>query len=156
MCLCAPCQAVHGMLAYEAKVPNIRTPGKVQTDNTNSKRSGDCRLSTAPHKPAMIAAARAYQRLQHLAPTLTSKTRRFVSSLSYVYLARLEAQSGSTTFVDSSRQLGNMNQFYKAYAVAIASLLTGAAVVHNIYKPDLVSHLNPQFLSAVRVEALLA
>ncbi|DBB14046.1 TPA: hypothetical protein ACH3X3_001010 [Trebouxia sp. C0006] len=30
-----------------------------------------------------------------------------------------------------------MNQFYKAYAVAIASLLTGAAVVHNIYKPDL-------------------
>ncbi len=49
-----------------------------------------------------------------------------------------------------------MNQFYKAYAVAIGSLLTGAAVVHNIYKPDLVSHLNPQFLSAVRVEALLA
>lgn len=29
--------------------------------------------------------------------------------------------------------------YYKAYAVAIASLLTGAAVVHNIYKPDLVS-----------------
>lgn len=26
----------------------------------------------------------------------------------------------------------------KAYAVAITSLLTGAAVVHNIYKPDLV------------------
>ncbi|BDA41624.1 hypothetical protein COCOBI_02-4050 [Coccomyxa sp. Obi] len=25
----------------------------------------------------------------------------------------------------------------KAYAVAITSLLTGAAVVHNIYKPDL-------------------
>ncbi len=49
-----------------------------------------------------------------------------------------------------------MNQFYKAYAVAIGSLLTGAAIVHNIYKPDLVSHLNPQFLSAFRVEALLA
>ncbi len=49
-----------------------------------------------------------------------------------------------------------MNQFYKAYAVAIASLLTGAAVVHNIYKPDLVSHLTPQCLSAFRVEALLA
>lgn len=29
--------------------------------------------------------------------------------------------------------------YYKAYAVAIASLLTGAAVVHNIYKPDLVT-----------------
>lgn len=28
---------------------------------------------------------------------------------------------------------------YKAYAVAIGSLLTGAAVVHNIYKPDLVT-----------------
>lgn len=41
-----------------------------------------------------------------------------------------------------------MNQFYKAYAVAIASLLTGAAVVHNIYKPDLVSHLTSQFFSA--------
>ncbi len=27
----------------------------------------------------------------------------------------------------------------KAYAVAITSLLAGAAVVHNIYKPDLVS-----------------
>ena len=26
----------------------------------------------------------------------------------------------------------------KAYAVAIASLLSGAAVVHNIFKPDLV------------------
>ena len=26
----------------------------------------------------------------------------------------------------------------KGYAVAIASLLSGAAVVHNIYKPDLV------------------
>lgn len=31
--------------------------------------------------------------------------------------------------------------YYKAYAVAIASLLTGAAVVHNIYKPDLVCTL---------------
>ena len=30
--------------------------------------------------------------------------------------------------------------FYKAYAVAIGSLLTGAAVVHNIYKPDLVTY----------------
>jgi len=49
-----------------------------------------------------------------------------------------------------------MNQFYKAYAVAIASLLTGAAVVHNIYKPDLVSHSTPQCLSAFRVEALSA
>ena len=29
--------------------------------------------------------------------------------------------------------------YYKAYAVAFASLLTGAAVVHNIYKPDLVT-----------------
>lgn len=28
--------------------------------------------------------------------------------------------------------------FYKAYAVALGSLLTGAAVVHQIYKPDLV------------------
>ena len=28
--------------------------------------------------------------------------------------------------------------YYKAYAVAIGSLLTGAAVVHQIYKPDLV------------------
>lgn len=27
----------------------------------------------------------------------------------------------------------------KAYAIAIASLLSGAAVVHNISKPDLVS-----------------
>lgn len=26
----------------------------------------------------------------------------------------------------------------KAYAVAIVSVLSGAAVVHNIYKPDLV------------------
>lgn len=26
----------------------------------------------------------------------------------------------------------------KAYAMAIASLLSGAAVVHNIFKPDLV------------------
>ena len=26
----------------------------------------------------------------------------------------------------------------KGYAVAIVSLLSGAAVVHNIYKPDLV------------------
>ena len=26
----------------------------------------------------------------------------------------------------------------KAYAIAIASLLSGAAVVHNIFKPDLV------------------
>ena len=30
--------------------------------------------------------------------------------------------------------------FYKAYVVAIGSLLTGAAVVHNIYKPDLVTY----------------
>ena len=60
------------------------------------------------------------------------------------------------TFVISCRQLGNMNQFYKAYAVAISSLLTGAALVHNVYKPDLVSHIAPHCLSAFRVEALLA
>lgn len=30
------------------------------------------------------------------------------------------------------------NTMYKAYAVAILSMLSGAAVVHNIYKPDLV------------------
>lgn len=30
--------------------------------------------------------------------------------------------------------------FYKAYIVAIGSLLTGAAIVHNIYKPDLVTY----------------
>jgi len=28
--------------------------------------------------------------------------------------------------------------YVKAYAVAVVSLLAGAAVVHNIYKPDLV------------------
>lgn len=49
-----------------------------------------------------------------------------------------------------------MNPFYKAYAVAIASMLTGAAIVHNIYKPDLVSHSTLQCLSAFRVEILLA
>lgn len=36
--------------------------------------------------------------------------------------------------------------FYKAYVVAIGSLLTGAAVVHNVYKPDLVTH-RPLLLS---------
>lgn len=30
--------------------------------------------------------------------------------------------------------------FYTAYFVAIGSLLTGAAIVHNIYKPDLVTY----------------
>ena len=29
-------------------------------------------------------------------------------------------------------------QFAKAYVVCIVSMLAGAAVVHNIYKPDLV------------------
>ena len=38
--------------------------------------------------------------------------------------------------------------YYKAYAVAIASLLTGAAVVHNIYKPDLVT---PNFAAFAKV-----
>ena len=46
--LCASCLAVHGMLACKAKCPNIRTPGQVQTDNTNSNQSDDCRLSTHP------------------------------------------------------------------------------------------------------------
>lgn len=27
--------------------------------------------------------------------------------------------------------------WFKAYSVAMASLLAGAAVVHNVYKPDL-------------------
>ena len=31
----------------------------------------------------------------------------------------------------------------KAYAIAIASLLSGAAVVHNIFKPDLVRAMPP-------------
>jgi Domain of unknown function (DUF4516) len=30
--------------------------------------------------------------------------------------------------------------WWKAYGVAFASLLAGAAVVHNIMKPDLVCH----------------
>lgn len=79
--LCAPCLAVHGMLACKAKFPNIRTPGQVQSDNTNSTQSSDCRLSTAPNKFAMIAAAPAYQRVKHLSPTLTSRMRRFISCL---------------------------------------------------------------------------
>lgn len=29
----------------------------------------------------------------------------------------------------------------KAYAVAVVSMLAGAAVVHNVYKPDLVRTL---------------
>lgn len=41
--------------------------------------------------------------------------------------------------------------FYKAYAVAIGSLLTGAAVVHNIYKPDLVIYCNLSPLCYERV-----
>ena len=30
--------------------------------------------------------------------------------------------------------------YLRLYALAIGSLLSGAAVVHNIYKPDLVRH----------------
>lgn len=30
-------------------------------------------------------------------------------------------------------------ELFKAYSVALVSLLAGAAVVHNFYKPDLVS-----------------
>jgi hypothetical protein len=29
-------------------------------------------------------------------------------------------------------------ELFKAYSVALLSLLAGAAVVHNVYKPDLV------------------
>lgn len=36
-------------------------------------------------------------------------------------------------------RLGNMDtSWLKAYAVAIASLLAGSVVTHNIFKPDLV------------------
>ena len=51
----------------------------------------------------------------------------------------LEAQSNPATFAHVACHVHKMNPFYKAYAVAIASLLTGAAVVHNVYKPDLVT-----------------
>ncbi len=55
------------------------------------------------------------------------------------------------TLFDLKGHLANFMSWLKAYAVAITSLLAGAAVVHNVYKPDLVSsshrHLNSQVLN---------
>jgi len=43
----------------------------------------------------------------------------------------------------------------KAYAVAFVSLLSGAAVVHNIYQPDLVRGLSKGLLRALFCACLL-
>ena len=46
-------------------------------------------------------------------------------------------QSARTGLQPNLAALAAMN-YLKPYAVAIASLLAGASLVHNIYKPDLV------------------
>jgi hypothetical protein len=40
-------------------------------------------------------------------------------------------------------------ELLKAYSVALISLLAGAAVVHNLYKPDLVRRVAGRAVEAV-------